>query len=243
MAIGAAWRRFYLLQALGLATSAVALLWLFHATRLDLRLAAPYYDPVHHWFPWRSAWVTKYFIHHRVKEALIVAGLGIWFALLHARFRRARGAPRWLAGRQRRWWTVAWSFVLVPSVIALLRHFSHMHCPWDVVDFGGYAPYVDLLQANPAGVPAGRCFPSGFTASGAWLLAFAVLWYPERPLRSVLAGLAALAFAFGLGWAQQMRGAHFLSHTLWSLWVAWLVVLLVYALCGGWREPARLDAT
>lgn len=231
-----AWaRRFYLMQGALLALSALALLWLFHATRLDLALAAPYYDAANHTFPWRYAWVTKYFIHHHVKEALIIAGLAIWALALSARFRHV---PQWLAGRQRRWWTVALSFVLVPTVIALLRHFSSMHCPWDVTDFGGYAPYFDLLQRAPDGVRAGRCFPSGFTATGAWLLAFALLWYPERRLRSVAIGVLAFAVAFGLGWAQQMRGAHFLSHTLWSLWVGWAVVLAIHAACGAWRERA-----
>jgi membrane-associated PAP2 superfamily phosphatase len=229
------WRRFYLMQASLLVLSALLLLWLFHATRLDLALATPYYDAANHTFPWRYAWVTKVLIHHRVKEALIVAGLLVWAIALHARFRHV---PRFLAGRQRRWWTVALSFALVPTVIATLRHFSSMHCPWDITDFGGYAPYFDLLGNAPAGMRAGRCFPSGFTASGAWLLAFGLLWYPGHKLRSVAVGALALAVAFGLGWAQQMRGAHFLSHTLWSLWVGWAVVLLVHAACGAWRERA-----
>jgi membrane-associated PAP2 superfamily phosphatase len=111
-----------------------------------------------------------------------------------------------------------------------------MHCPWDITDFGGYAPYFDLLGSAPAGMHAGRCFPSGFTATGAWLLAFGLLWYPELRLRSIVLGALALAMAFGLGWAQQMRGAHFLSHTLWSLWIGWAVVLLIHAACGAWRE-------
>jgi len=31
-----------------------------------------------------------------------------------------------------------------------------------------------------------------------------------------------------LGWIQQMRGAHFLTHTLWSMWIAgsFIVTLL-----------------
>jgi membrane-associated PAP2 superfamily phosphatase len=33
-----------------------------------------------------------------------------------------------------------------------------------------------------------------------------------------------------------MRGAHFLSHTLWSLWVSWAMVVLLHALSGAWRE-------
>ena len=47
------WRRFYLIQLSLLAVSAVLMLWVFHCTRLDLRLATPYYDAAHHTFPWR----------------------------------------------------------------------------------------------------------------------------------------------------------------------------------------------
>ncbi len=226
-------RRFYLQQAALLLLVAVGLLWLFHATRLDLALEAPYYDAVNHTFPWRYAWATKYLIHHHVKEALIVGGLAVWAVALWARFRHV---PGFLQGRRRRWWVVAWSFVAVPVVIATLRHFSTMHCPWDIRDFGGSAPYFDLLAAVPEGVHPGRCFPSGFTAAGAWLPAFALLWWPERRSRALLAGIAAFAIAFALGWAQQMRGAHFLSHTLWSLWLGWAVILLLHGACGAWRE-------
>ena len=34
-----------------------------------------------------------------------------------------------------------------------------------------------------------------------------------------------------MGWAQMMRGTHFLSHNLWTAWVIWLVNVLAYALC------------
>lgn len=226
--------RFYLWQALLLAVSAAVLLWLFHATRLDLRLATPYYDPVNHTFPWRYAWISKYFIHRYLKYALLMAGAAVWLAALSTRF-RAR-SPRFLVTHRRRWWFVAWCFVAVPIVIAVLRRLSPMHCPWEVADFGGYAPYFDLLTTAPAGLRAGHCFPAAFVASGSWLLGFALLWYPEHKLRSVTVGIAALLLSFALGWVQQMRGAHFLSHTLWSLWVSWAVVLVVHATSGAWRE-------
>lgn len=226
--------RFYLGQALLLTVSAVALLWVFHGTRLDLRLEAPFYDAVNRTFPWRYAWVTKYFVHRHLKVALLVVGVGIWLIALRGQW--LGRWPRWLQGRQRRWWTLALSFVFVSLVIGLLRRTSAMHCPWDVTQFGGYAPYYDLLSAVPAGVRAGHCFPAAFVSSGSWLLAVALLWYPEHKWRSVAVGIVALVIGFGLGWVQQMRGAHFLSHTLWSLWLSWLVVLAVHFATGAWRE-------
>ena len=229
----ARWRRFYGTQAVLLALSALALAWVFHATALDLRLEAPYYDAASHTFPWRRAWISKYFVHRYLKYGLIALGVWVWGVLVAAWLGRG---PRWLAGRRRRWATVALSFALVPTVIAVPRHFSTMHCPWDVTDFGGYVAYFDLLSPAPAGAPLGRCFPAGFVTGSSWLLAFALLWYPERPRRALLAGLGLFAFALGMGWVQQMRGAHFPSHTLWSLWLSWLLVLLIHAACQAWRE-------
>lgn len=230
-------RGFYLRQSLLLVVSAMALLWLFHITRLDLQLAAPYYDPVNHAFPWRYAWVSKYFVHRYVKYALLLVGVGVWVVALSTKWRARQ--PRFLITHRRRWWFVAWCFVVVPIAIGVLRRLSPMHCPWEVVDFGGYAPYFDLLSGAPAGLRAGHCFPGAFVASGSWLLGFALLWYPERKLRSVGIGIAALLLSFALGWVQQMRGAHFLSHTLWSLWISWAVVLLVHRVSGAWRESTH----
>ena len=217
-----------------LGVAAVVLGAVFHLTRLDLVLATPYYDAVNHAFPWRFAWVSKYLVHRYLKYVLLLAGVGVWIVALRLQFWPKAGGV--LARHRRRWWCVAWSFVAVPLVISLLRRLSPMHCPWEIVDFGGYAPYFDLLSAPPAGVRAGRCFPAAFVASGSWLLAFALLWFPQRKARSVAVGLAALLLALAMGWVQQMRGAHFLSHTLWSLWISWAVILLVHAATGAWRE-------
>lgn len=227
-------KRFYLDQAVLLALSAVLLLWLFHATHIDLRLETPYYDAINRTFPWRYAWISKYFLHRYLKYALLVVGAAVWVVALSTRFRAQ--PTRFLATHHRRWWFVAWCFVAVPITIGVLRRLSPMHCPWEITEFGGHAPYFDLLSAAPAGIRAGHCFPTAFVASGSWLLAFALLWYPEHKLRSVTIGIAALLFSFALGWVQQMRGAHFLSHTLWSLWVSWAVVLLVHFASGAWRE-------
>jgi membrane-associated PAP2 superfamily phosphatase len=234
--VGARARSFYLWNAVALALAAFALGVVFHLTRLDLQLAAPYYDAVNHAFPWRYAWVSKYLVHRYLKYALLLLGVAVWaVALTRWRWPARSG---FLATHRRRWWTVALSSVLVPTVVALLRRDSAMHCPWDVTSFGGYAPYFDLFSPVPAGLRGGRCFPAGFVTTASWTLAFALLWFPERKRLAFATGVALFAFALAMGWVQQMRGAHFLSHTLWSLWISWAVVLLAHAATGAWREGA-----
>ncbi|HWW69256.1 MAG TPA: hypothetical protein VN089_04910, partial [Duganella sp.] len=61
-----------------------------------------------------------------------------------------------------------------------------------------------------------------------WLLAVAVFWLPHKPRKAAAAGAAMLVFGFTVGWIQQLRGAHFLTHTLWSIWIAVLIVDSLY---------------
>ena len=189
------------------------------------QLAAPYYDAVNHTFPWRYAWLSKYFVHRYLKYALLIFGLAIWGIALSRAGGRIAALPiaaHGAAGGSSHWRSVAGA-----DRHRVLRHSSAMHCPWDITDFGGYSPYFDLLSPTPPVCGPGVAFPAGFIATGAWLLAFGLLWYPRAQVAQLHAWLAALAVAFGLGWVQQMRGAHFLSHTLWSLWVGWAVMLAV----------------
>jgi membrane-associated PAP2 superfamily phosphatase len=45
-----------------------------------------------------------------------------------------------------------------------------------------------------------------------------------------------------LGLAQQVRGAHYMSHTLWSAWACWVAGLLVEEAVQAWRRaPAMAD--
>ena len=78
---------------------------------------------------------------------------------------------------------------------------------------------------------AGHCFPAGHASA-----AFAYLagWFVLR--RSVARAVAmrwlaaALAAGLLLGLAQQVRGAHYMSHTLWTAWICWTVGLALEGL-------------
>lgn len=126
----------------------------------------------------------------------------------------------------------------------LVKHASTAHCPWDLQRFGGSEPYYRLLDQVPAWVVTGKCLPGGHASSALSLIGLAVFWLPHKPRVALMAmGLLALP-GLALGWMQQLRGAHFLSHSLWSVWIACLVLIALLEL-SQWRTiklPWRISS-
>jgi len=79
----------------------------------------------------------------------------------------------------------------------------------------------------------GHCFPSGHASGGFALLALYFAAYPhvtKNAWRFLLPGIL-LGTSFGL--AQQLRGAHFLSHDVWTAFLCWFMSLLIFSLFQG----------
>jgi len=209
-----------------LAAGALVILWLGRYTDLDLVLADAVFDAQRRVFPWRDAWLTVTFNHVMLKQLLTVLAVGVVvYALVDAwRPRAALGAPGRLQLR-----IVALSAVLVPAVTSTLKHLSASHCPWDLLRYGGEQPYVRLFGAFPADTLPGQCLPAGHASSALWLVALAVCWLPERPSRARAVALLAIGAGATVGYLQQLRGAHFMTHTLWSIWIACTIVVALIA--------------
>lgn len=120
-------------------------------------------------------------------------------------------------------WGVLLSFVCALLSVALIKAFSQTSCPWDLQTFGGTAPYVSHWNVWLSDGGGGHCFPAGHASTG---FAFIAVYFGLRQagapgarkylLIAVLAGIV-------LGLSQHMRGAHFMSHTLWTAWLCWTV--------------------
>jgi membrane-associated PAP2 superfamily phosphatase len=233
----AAWRRN---GGFALLASAVVLMVLAQATDLDLAIADLSFDTALHQFAWRNSWFADVFMHRWMKLPLVVLGsVLVLAAIAEAVFRwpRIGAADRW------RLRASAAMALLAPLVIGLVKHQSASHCPWSIERYGGPALYVRLLDALPAGFEAGGCLPAGHASSALWLAGLCVWWLPHRPRIAAAVFAAGLAAGFALGWVQQLRGAHFLSHTLWSMWItAALTWTLLSGLAGlAWLQHARLQ--
>lgn len=156
-------------------------------------------------------------------------------AMLFAAIRWPFGVLRKLALAER----IQLALTVLASVIAvsLIKNISHTSCPWDLQAFGGVARHVSHWSWGVDDGGPGRCFPAGhasaaFAYAGGW---FALHRHAPRAARWWLA--AALVFGLVLGLAQQWRGAHYMSHTLWSAWLCVAVGACVDALAHArWRR-------
>ncbi len=206
-----------------LAATGLLLILVSRYTSLDVRIGDWMFDFSRHDFPWRHNWFAAVFMHEAIKIALIAFGLAIVLLLTVDQLK----IPAFLAADMR--YTlrvVVASLVLVPLLVSLLKSVSIHACPWDLMRYGGQAPYLRLFDSLPALASPGHCFPAGHASSGLWLAAFSVYWLPNQPRRAAIAFGIGLIPGILLGWVQQMRGAHFLTHTLWSLWLTGLIVVV-----------------
>jgi membrane-associated PAP2 superfamily phosphatase len=213
---------------------AFALLVLWDASGLDLAMARLMANS--HGFGLRDDWVTSALLHDGMRQLAFAAGAwlvaGIWWPV---------GVLRQLSRRARIQWVV--SVLLGLAMISLLKHSSRTSCPWDLLEFGGMATYLNHWAWGIGDGGPGRCFPAGHASAG---FAFVGGFFVLRPVSARLAGRClALVFVAGLvlGLAQQLRGAHFMSHTLWTAWFCWCAAWLVdVAVRLAWREDEGILA-
>ena len=216
--------RRFLQGLLVLLCAALALVVLGRYTALDLYLADAVFDFDAMRFPWREQWFLAGFMHHTMKVLMLGVALAPAAALLVDRF----GRHALLDKRTRSiLLLVTVSALLIPLAIGVLKTTSIHHCPWSLERYGGFAPYLRLFDRLPPGASAGHCFPAGHASSGLWLGSAAAFFLPGRPGRAVAAFLVGILPGLALGVGQQLRGAHFLTHTLWSAWVAAVVILVL----------------
>lgn len=190
-----------------------------------------------HW-SLRGSFLLNQVLHAGGKALSFVA----WFAVAAMAVRSMFDA-RWKPLR-RPLLVLLLSIVASTLVVSILKHTTRMDCPWNASIYGGTHPYFSLLQARPAGIKPSGCFPAGQASAGYAWVALYFFFASVRPAwRRIGLGIGICAGAV-LGIAQQLRGAHYLSHDLSTLAVSWFVALCLHRLSlRGVRHPVPGGAT
>ena len=226
-------RHWYLGQVLFLAFSAAILLLVFENSDLDLRLARPFYDSALGDFPLRQNGLFAPIFYYGVKFAVLAGGILVAAACLAG----LSGRLLWLPPRNAM--LALLGLVLIPAAVATLKLVTNRHCTWDVAEFGGFAPYMSLLAQMPREIARGACFPAAHAATGFMWLACGLALHTGSPRLARRVILGALLLGAFMGLTRQAQGGHFISHTLWSAWLAWAISLGLAAALGiGCRSAA-----
>ena len=173
-----------------------------------------------HWFgsstgfPLRDQWFFVQVLHEGARRLgwvlVLLLALSVWWP---------RGVLRQVDAGERL--QMAISALLSLALVSIAKNLSATSCPWDLAQFGGVARHVPHWALGVLDGGSGRCFPAGHASAGFAFLGGYFALRRKAPLaaRWWLAG--SLLAGFVLGAAQQMRGAHFMSHTLWTGWLCW----------------------
>ena len=217
-------RSFYLWHAGIALIIACLILVAFEFTTWDQKISNWFFDPDLPGFPLRNDWFLEVVLHQWAKYALIALGVGLLVGFLMG-FKMDQ-----LRDKRRLVLFLLLCLATGPVIVALLKATTNRHCPYDLKIYGGYAPYVHLLEFPPPDMPRGRCFPGGHASGGFALMGFCLAWYRHRP--KLAYGLLGIGFSYGfvLGFGRLMQGAHFLSHNLWTAVICWLISLAWYRL-------------
>lgn len=183
---------------------------------IDLALIHPWLDQ-HGVFFLKDNWWLDQFAHRYVKDA-IISFYTVIFILWLASFKLNQ-----LKRQRYQLGFFFWISMLGTISIGIFKSQSPYACPWDMTSPTNSGFIWNFMLKN------GHCFPGGHASCGFALLTGYFVYKQSQPKYAYFYLSLGLVLGFAMGWTQMMRGAHFISHNLWTLWLMWLINTLAYS--------------
>lgn len=207
----------------------------------DNWLASQIYDWNGGW-SWRESWLLETVLH---KDGRLLVG----FWLVSLLVLSITSFTFTLFSRIQR---IAILYALCTSILSILlisglKHITMLPCPWDVKGLGGDQAYLFLHQLFSSHAAGPQCFPAGHASGGYALfsLYFCLkIWHSDKmkPL-NLLWLLPAMVVGGLFGLAQQLRGAHFLSHDVTTALMCWYSSLGLWLAFNHWLYPVKINSS
>lgn len=187
-------------------------------TPLDMRLQDHFYDfQKQEWLVDASAKIPRFWFYKLPKIVLFSFG-GI---LLLSAF-GVKPIARLLPWTRRETFYLVVCMAGIPLLAGTGKNLTRVHCPSELIRYGGTEEYHRIISTDKSynKIPP-HCFPAGHASGGFALLA---LYFIRRKPLMLLPGLI---YGWTMGLYQMFKGAHFLSHTLFTMFLATAVAAIV----------------
>lgn len=196
---------------------------LFQFTELDIIVQTHFFDfETKKWFVDENEAILKFFFYNGAKNSLLIFAILILFALIF--FRKKNIIKEYQKGLI----IVLLAAAIVPSVVGTLKAVTNTPCPNNINYFGGEYPDIKVFDSYPKDFVQKskiKCWPAGHASGGFALLSLFFLFKTEKNRKKSI--VFALIVGWSMGLYKMFVGDHFLSHTIITMVLSWLLILLI----------------
>jgi membrane-associated PAP2 superfamily phosphatase len=204
----------------------IAVIALFQFSDLDIFVQNFFYNfESKVWLIDKDEPILKFFLYDGMKIFLILIAVAILFSLVFLRKKRL------IQEYKKGLIIVLLSAIFVPLMIGSLKAISNTPCPCNIVNFNGVYPDIKVFDSYPKDFiqpSKAKCWPAGHASGGFALMALFFLFKTPKNQKRALIG--ALIVGWSMGSYKMLLGDHFLSHTLITMIMAWLIILIIVKL-------------
>mgnify|MGYP000529464363 FL=1 len=201
----------------------IAVIALFQFSNLDIFVQSFFYDfDKKSWLIDKNEPILKFFFYDGIKNLLLLFGVAILLSLIF--FRKNSLVQEYKKGLI----IVLLSAIFVPVIIGSLKAITNTPCPCNIVYFNGTYPEKKVFDSYPKDFVQKskvKCWPAGHASGGFALMALFFLF--KTPKNQKRALVAALIIAWSMGTYKMLLGDHFISHTVITMLMAWLIILII----------------
>lgn len=201
----------------------IAVIALFQFSNLDIFVQSFFYDfDKKSWLIDKNEPILKFFFYDGIKNLLLFFGVVILLSLIF--FRKNSLIQEYKKGLI----IVLLSAIFVPVIIGSLKAITNTPCPCNIVYFNGTYPEKKVFDSYPKDFVQKskvKCWPAGHASGGFALMALFFLFKTPRNQKRAL--VAALIIAWSMGTYKMLLGDHFISHTVITMLMAWLIILII----------------
>ncbi len=198
------------------------LLWLvFDYTNIDMYLSSLFFDYKTASWPYYNNFWTATVGYVWIKYLIIIYSISLLLLFVYSYKNTFWQTKRILL------LFLLLSMIIIPSEISLLKHTFYKSRPEQVIEFGGNLPHVNLFEFL-FDKPNASNWPGGHASGGAALMSLYFVGIHISRFWGIIGLLFGITISQLMGFVQVMRGQHFFSHNLWTLWFAWLTIVLLY---------------
>ncbi len=177
-------------------------------------------------------------IFYKMPKILLGAAIFIFFVLTIFAFRSKKPGP-FIFHNRHRFALIFLGFALIPLIAGNIKKFTNIYCPNQLIIYDGNYAYSKIIEKNPnlnvtelrkgnlqnMDAKPGKCFPAGHAVTGFTLMILFFVF--EKKSHRIIGLLSGVIMGWICGIYQMLKGVHFLSDTVVSMLVCFLLAALI----------------